>query len=65
MTKHNDTLATTRARLDVIEAKLNQLLKKFGFDDETLWDLHRGIYEKSLEQPRQDEEPPSQIVDET
>src|SRR5947207_14568939 len=48
MKKRKDTLTTTRARVDVIEAKLDQLLKKFGFDDETLWDIRSQVFEMAL-----------------
>jgi hypothetical protein len=65
MTKQKDTLATTRARLDVIEAKLNELLKKFGLDEETLWDIHRHVYELALEQPKNHSESSGQNPDET
>lgn len=49
MTDQTETLAKIRAELEVIEVKLNDLLKKFGGDEEDLWDLHRHVYDATFE----------------
>lgn len=47
MTKEKELFIQILARLAVIEAKLNDLLKKFGADDEDLWSLSEHIFQTS------------------
>lgn len=56
MSEQNKTFTAIQAQLDVIEAKLNQLLKKFGHDDEDLWDLHCHVYEITIEKLKEQSE---------
>lgn len=49
MTKEKQMLIQVLARLDVVEAKINELLKKFGADEEDLWDLSEHVFRKTLE----------------
>ena len=65
MPEQKHTLVTIVARLEVIEAKLNEVLKKFGFEDETLWDIHRHVYEMIIDHAKHPPKTPDPASDES
>ena len=51
------------ARLDVIEIKLNEVLKKFGAEDEDLWDLGEHIFNRSIKRLEERNEDSKETLD--
>jgi translation elongation factor EF-Tu-like GTPase len=49
MSRKIETIEMISGQLDVVEAKLNDLLKKFGYDDDDLWIIRRCAYNDARE----------------
>ena len=65
MTEQEEALTKIRAELEVIEAKINELLKKFGVDDEFLWDIHRHVFDMTFEEFKKESETCDGISDQS
>ena len=49
MSQKIETNEMISGQLDVVEAKLNELLRKFGYDDDDLWLIRRSAYNDARE----------------